>query len=119
MYDAPDIKELTGYNLELSNCKDRLMRKKYELNKYVAKCLKEASSSGKKMKELEAVKIMGNTPEDEQKIDSLQEESFSLEKRINELKGMLDAWEANKDLFISESYYISKGLTSIRNNEET
>jgi len=107
--ERPDIEAYASYTNDLADVRYELARLEFELEKKVAMCLKEASQNGARVKELDFVKVVGNTNEDAVEIEKLHAAIRDCKKAIAILYGKIHVWEASKDIYRADSYSMVRG----------
>ena len=115
MSDRPTMIKYVDLSSRLTISRDELARLEYAYNKKVASVLLAAIRRGAKSRELDGIKVLGNSLEDTKELDELKEQIFIKQKEVNELWGAVKGWEAMKELYRTDSYkntsYLDESLT--------
>ncbi len=109
----PDVAEFAHIINDLADVQDDLNKKEYEHKKLVATCKRTAMAAGAKTREVELVEHLGNTPEEEAKLDGLMQSIFDRKRAVRILWGKVEAWKSHRDLYRSDSYHEFAGSTPI------
>ncbi len=109
----PDIAEFAQIINDLAEVQDDLNKKEYQYKKLVATYKRIAMNAGAKTREVEIVEHLGNTPEEEKKLDTLMQSIFDRKRAVRILWGKLEAWKSHRDLYRSDSYHEFAGSAPI------
>ena len=111
LVERPEINEYSMYLNTLADLKKDLAMLKFKLERTMAHAMKEAFTNNVKTKELDYIKVLGNSKEQEDIIADLKTEIIGLEKQINMTDGKIRVWVANKELYINDSFHQVRGST--------
>lgn len=103
--ERPDIKEFIKLVDNLADIQDELNKMEYQHSKKIATNVRSAISRGAKTRELDCVKILGNTDEERKVLDGLMESIYDRKKAVRMLWGKIEAWKAKKELYRTDSYH--------------
>ncbi len=107
--ERPDVEEYIKLVDTLADLQDDLNKMEYEYSKKVANNVRNAIRRGAKTRELDCVKVLGNSEEEEKVLDGLQTQIFDRKKAIRILWGKIEAWKAQKELYRTDSYHSVTG----------
>lgn len=107
--ERPDLEVYTGLCDKVADLKDKVLKLEHEHEKLIAHYLKEAMERGAKTRELDVVKVIGNTEKQEKELEKLIKEIFSTKKEILLTQGNINVWLASKDLYVTDSYHQIRG----------
>jgi DNA repair exonuclease SbcCD ATPase subunit len=111
LVERPDMFLYAQWSDEWAETKNALQKIEWELERYVAACVREAIDNKVKgtAKSVDVAKIIGNTDEQEHQINELKQEVFTLKGKINKIQAKMRTWEAAKDLYQTDSYHTMRG----------
>jgi hypothetical protein len=107
--ERPNVEEFIKLVDNLADVQDELNKMEYEYSKKVANNVRSAIQRGAKTRELDCVKVLGNSEEEEKVLDGLQQQIFDRKKAIRILWGKIEAWKAQKELYRTDSYHTITG----------
>ena len=107
--ERPNLDTYANLLSALADYKDNLARAEYEYEKEVATNVRKALSGGAKTKEIDSVKVLGNSDADAKKLSKMKEKIFDLKKSVILTNGSIIWWQANKELYINDA--IQQGRT--------
>lgn len=107
----PDINEFIDLTNQLADAKTDLANLEWEFEKARAQNVKEALSSdiSNKSRAVDYVKIIGNNEKQGIYLDGLMSRIINRKRDVTILYGKLQAWEAAKDIYRSDSYHTIRG----------
>ena len=107
----PDIEEFIALTNQLADAKTDLATLEWEFEKAKAHNIKNALSSSvsNKSRAVDYAKVIGNCDRDEQYLDGLMSRIINKKRDITVLYGRVQAWEAQKDLYRTDSYHMIRG----------
>jgi len=105
----PDIEEFIKLVDNLADIQDELNKMEYEYSKRVANNIRSAINRGAKTRELDCVKVLGNTEEEQKVLDGLMNSIHDRKKAVRMLWGKVEAWKAKKELYRTDSYHQGTG----------
>jgi hypothetical protein len=103
--ERPNVEEFIKLIDTLADLQDDLNKMEYEYSKKVAVNVRSAINRGAKTRELDCVKVLGNSEEEQRILDGLQAQIFDRKKAIRILWGKIEAWKAQKELYRTDSYH--------------
>jgi len=103
--ERPDVEEFIKIVDNLADIQDELNKMEYEYSKKVATNVRTAINRGAKTRELDCVKVLGNTEEEQKVMDALMEQIHDRKKAVRMLWGKIEAWKAKKELYRTDSYH--------------
>jgi len=103
--ERPDVEEFIKLVDKLADVQDELNRLEYGYSKMVANNIRSAINRGAKTRELDCVKVLGNTDEEQRVMDGLMEQIHDRKKVVRMLWGKIEAWKAKKELYRTDSYH--------------
>ncbi len=107
--ERPNVEEFIQIVDQLADIQDELNKMEYEYSKKVANNIRTAIRRGAKTRELDVVKVLGNSEEEEKVLDGLQQQIFDRKKATRMLWGKIEAWKAKKELYRTDSYHTVGG----------
>ncbi|MDD2731244.1 MAG: hypothetical protein PHW33_03940 [Candidatus Portnoybacteria bacterium] len=107
--ERPSVEEFIKLVDNLADVQDELNKMEYEYSKKVANNVRSAIHRGAKTRELDCVKVLGNSEEEEKVLDGLQQQIFDRKKATRILWGKIEAWKAQKELYRTDSYHTITG----------
>ena len=107
--ERPDVEEFIKIVDNLADIQDELNKMEYEYSKKVATNIRSAINRGAKTRELDTVKVLGNTEEEQKVLDGLMDSIHDRKKAVRMLWGKVEAWKAKKDLYRTDSYHTIGG----------
>lgn len=107
--ERPNVEEFIKLVDALADIQDELNKMEYEYSKKVAINVRNAINRGAKTRELDCVKVLGNTEEEEKVLDGLQQQMFDRKKAVRILWGKIEAWKSQKELYRTDSYHTVTG----------
>jgi len=103
--ERPDVEEFIKIVDSLADVQDELNKMEYEYSKKVATNIRNAIARGAKTRELDCVKVLGNSEEERKVLDALQDQIQDRKKAVRMLWGKIEAWKAKKELYRTDSYH--------------
>jgi len=107
--ERPDIEEFITLVDNLADIQDELNKMEYQYSKKVATNVRNAINRGAKTRELDCVKVLGNTDEERKALDALIEQIHDRKKAARILWGKIEAWKSSKELYRTDSYHQGTG----------
>lgn len=103
--EKPDLEEFIRLVDALADVQDELNRMEYEHSKKVATNVRTAIRRGAKTRELDCVKVLGNTDEEHKILDALMDQIHDRKKAVRMMWGKIEAWKSQKELYRTDSYH--------------
>ena len=103
--ERPDVEKFIKLVDSVADIQDELNKMEYEYSKKVATNVRNAINRGAKTRELDCIKVLGNTEEEQTVLDSLMNQINDRKKAIRILWGKIEAWKAEKELYRTDSYH--------------
>ena len=103
--ERPNVEEFIKIVDNLADIQDELNKMEYQYSKRVANNVRSAISRGAKTRELDCVKVLGNTEEEQKVLDGLMESIYDRKIAVRMLWGKIEAWKAKKELYRTDSYH--------------
>jgi len=103
--ERPDVEKFIKLVDNLADVQDELNKTEYQYSKKVANNVRSAIKRGAKTREIDCVKVLGNTEEEQKVLDGLMETIHDRKKAVRILWGKVEAWKASKDLYRVDSYH--------------
>jgi nucleoid DNA-binding protein len=107
--ERPNVNEYSRLMDRLADLKDDVAKLEYQLEKSIANNIRTALQRGAKTREVDCVKILGNSKQEERELDDLKQRIIETKKEINITQGRVYAWQASKDLYVTDSYHQVRG----------
>jgi hypothetical protein len=107
--ERPDTDEYTKLCDHIADLKEDLQKAERQYEKQQAKYVFDAMKRGAKTRELDCVKLLGNSSEEERLLDEIFSIIVKKKKEVNLTQSAINTWLARKDLYISDNYHQIRG----------
>jgi len=116
--ERPDIKEYARLLDKLADLKDDIAKLEWQLERTIAVNVRTALNKGAKTREVDCVKSLGNDAKEASQLDMLKQAIIDAKKNLNATQGKVYAWQAGKDLYVTDSYHQVRGTIKHYADEE-
>ncbi len=117
--DKPDVVEYGNLLDKAVDLRDDLTKLEYLLEKKIALCIKEAMANKAKTREIDVIKVVGNSVQDEEELGDLRNKIASRKHDIGHVYTKIRVWQARQETYRSDSYHQVRGSIPFGSKEES